>query len=172
MCITKSAVTVAGDHRLLASLHKVGDQLCLVIHLGAHWHTNDQALAAVAAFVALGASPAWLGLELLLVAEMQQGIEVLISLKYHIAAAAAIAAVRATTINIFLMPKTDRAIAAVACLHSHNHFVYEHSSYYSVPQTTTFLLTTIVFYSIMMPTHSSEEARLLGKKDMAKELVR
>ena len=100
----------------LARPGEVGDHgfLVLVQHLRAHRQLDDQVLAAGAAAVLAHAVMAAFGLEMLLVAEIDQRVQIVHRLGIDIAAAAAMAAVRAAELDELLAPEADRAGAAIA----------------------------------------------------------
>ena len=63
------------------------------------------------------------GLDVLVVAEIDQGIEVINALKNYVAAAAAVATVGDTKFNVLLTPKGNAAGAAVATLYVNLSFI-------------------------------------------------
>src|SRR5688572_6475325 len=86
-----------------------------VYHHGADWHGDRVVLATLAVTLLAHAVLAALGLELLLVAEVDEGIEVLVGLDPDIATIAAITAVRAAERDELLATEANAAVAAVAC---------------------------------------------------------
>ena len=81
----------------MPGLVEVGDQGLAVFlqHLGAHRHPQHHVVAVGAVAVAAHAVAAGAGLEVLLVAEVDQGVEAFHRLDPDVAAAPAVAAVRA-----------------------------------------------------------------------------
>ncbi len=71
-------------------------------------------VGAGAGAVRAGAVAALAGAEMLGVAEVDQRVEVLHRLEHDVAAAAAVAAVRAAELDELLAPERDHAVAAVA----------------------------------------------------------
>jgi hypothetical protein len=67
-----------------------------------------------------------------LVAEVNQGIQSWHNLQDDIATTPAIAAVRATAINVFLAVKMDKAIPALTRAHINSCFIDEHLSYHPI----------------------------------------
>ena len=116
MLVAEAAVAAAGKANAVAYLHQIGDQglVVLFIELGAgrdvqHHVGGIRAGPALAHAVAAGR-----GLEVLLVAVVDERVEAVDRFRPHIAAAAAIAAGRAPELDELLAPKTHRAGAAVA----------------------------------------------------------
>ena len=101
---------------MLSGLDQVDQQglAVFVEDLGARRKPELDALAVRPAAVAPGAGTAVLGLEMPLVAEVDQGVERRYAKRPHIAAAAAGAAVGTAVFDIFFAPETDAAGAAVA----------------------------------------------------------
>ncbi len=66
-----------------------------------------------------------LGLEVLLIAVVDQGVEAVDRLQHHVAALAAVAAAGAAELDEFLAPERDGAVAARAGLHIDLGFVEE-----------------------------------------------
>src|SRR6185437_3680303 len=92
-----------GQHRLPV----VGE------HLGAERHLDHDVLRAGAGPVRAGAVAALRGAEVLRVAEVDQGVQVLRGLEDDVAALAAVAAVRSAELDELLPPERDHAIAAI-----------------------------------------------------------
>ena len=86
----------------------------LVEDLGADRDLQDGVGAAPAGAVLAHAVHAGLGLEMLLVAEVDQRVEAAGAFDDDVAAAAAVAAVRAAELDEFLAPERDAARSAVA----------------------------------------------------------
>jgi hypothetical protein len=116
--IAAAAVAALGEHDALARLGEIGDQRLAVDleNLGTDRDAQHGIGAGRAAAVLAHAVAAVLGLEVLLVAIVDQRVEALDRDRNDIAAAAAIAAVRATELDELLAPETDAAGAAVAAL--------------------------------------------------------
>ena len=92
---------------------------------GAGRDADDQVIAALAVALLAHAVLAALGLEAALMAEVDQGTDVLVGLDPHIAAIAAVAAIGATQRNELLAAKADAAIATIAGYDINFCFVYE-----------------------------------------------
>src|SRR5690606_18835352 len=92
---------------------------------GADGHDDGHVVAALAVLLLAHAALALLGLETALVAEVDQGVEVLVGLQPDAAAVAAVTTVGAALGNELLPPETHAAIAALACGHGDFNFVYE-----------------------------------------------
>ena len=88
--------------------------LVLVQHLGTDRYLEHHILALAAVHLAALAEMAGLGLEMLLVTIVDQGVQPLDRLDPDIAAAAAVAAVGPAVLDIFLPPERDRPAAPVA----------------------------------------------------------
>ena len=95
---------------------EIGEQrlLVLVEDLRADRHLQHDVVAAGAVAVLAHAVAAALGLEVLRVAVVDQGVEAVHRLDDDVAAAAAVAAVRAAELDELLAPERDAAVAAVA----------------------------------------------------------
>src|SRR5690606_15410361 len=119
VCIARTAVAATRDQRALARLRQIGDQGLLIFgkDLRAGRHLDDAVLSVGAGTVLAHALPAVLRLEMLLVAIIDQRVEVGDAFRPHIAALAAVAAVRPAEFNELLAPEADRAGASVAGLH-------------------------------------------------------
>ncbi|MCY1236842.1 hypothetical protein D9M72_495150 [compost metagenome] len=116
MGVAEAAIAAGGQPVALAFGHHVDDQRLVVFleDLGADRHLQRHVVAAGAGAVATHAVLAGLGLEVLLVAEVDQGVETVDGLHPDIAAATAIAAVRSAELDELLAPERDGACAAVA----------------------------------------------------------
>ena len=103
------------EQDLLALLRQVGDHgfLVFLVDLRADGHHQDGVVALGAEAVAAHAVAALLGLEVLLVAEVDQRVQAFDGYRPDIAAAPAIAAVRAAILDELLAPERDSAGAAV-----------------------------------------------------------
>ena len=94
---------------------KVDEQLAVLAEdLGAHRDPQGRVRAIVAVAVAAHAMDAGLGLEMLVVAEVDQGVQALDRLDPDVAAPATVTAVRATVLNVFLPPERHGPAAAVS----------------------------------------------------------
>jgi hypothetical protein len=100
----------------------------VVLDLGDHGadrHADLDVLALLAVHLPTHAVFAALGAELALVAEVDQGVEVLVGHQPHRAAITAIAAIRPAQRDELLAPKAGTAIAAIAGGHADFCFVDE-----------------------------------------------
>ena len=100
-------------------LRQVGEHRAgfVVEDLGADRRLQDGVGAAPAGAVPAHAVHAGLGLEMLLVAEVDQRVEAVGAFDHDVAAPAAVAAVRAAELDEFLAPERDAARPAVAGAH-------------------------------------------------------
>ncbi len=114
--VAEPAVAALGDHGAIAFVLEVGDQRAglFVEHLRAGGDFQHGVGAAAAGAVLAHAVHAGLGLEVLLVAEIDQGVEAVGAFDDDVAAAPAVAAVGAAELDEFLAPERDAAGAAVA----------------------------------------------------------
>ncbi len=119
MGVAEAAIAAAGNQHALAGLVEVGDQrrVVLVADLGADRQLEHHVGALGTGHVATVAGRAGGGLEVLLVAVIDKGVEVLYRLDPDVAALAAVAAVRPAELDKFLAAEMDAAIAAVAGAH-------------------------------------------------------
>src|SRR5690606_17740983 len=110
------ALAAPGHQQAVAVPGHVADHLVGgdVDDLGTDRDDDDGVLAALAVALLAHAVLAALGTEALLVAEVDQGIEVLRRLQPHAAAVAAVAAVRPAERDELLAPESHAAVAAVA----------------------------------------------------------
>ena len=116
--VAQSPATAAGKQGLLADLSQVGEQEVAVVieDLRPGRNLDHQGFAAGAGPVpthTVGTAPR---LEMLTVAEVDQGVEPLNGLHHHIAAFATVAAVRATEFHILLTAERAGAVSAIAGL--------------------------------------------------------
>src|ERR1044071_7912398 len=113
MRIPEAAVAALGDQRALARLPKVRQQGLLVLRedLRPRGDLDDAVSAMRPRAVLASAVAALLRLEVLLVAVVDQRIEVGNAFRPDVAALAAITAVRAAEFYELLAPETDAAIA-------------------------------------------------------------
>ena len=114
--VAEAAVAAARDHDALAHVREVGEErlavLLVDLRAGRHLHHHVGAVGAVA--VLAHAAAAVLGLEVLLVAVVDQRVEAVDRLDHDVAALAAVAAVRPAELDEFLAPERHAAVAAVA----------------------------------------------------------
>ncbi len=116
MGVAEAAIAALGQHEFFAKCSEVVDQgfAILVEHLGANRHFQHDRLAIRAMAILAHAIGALLGLEVLLIAVIDQRIEAIDRFDHDIAAAAAIAAARPAELDILLAAERHAAIAAVA----------------------------------------------------------
>ncbi len=116
MGVAEAAIAAARERDALADLGHVGDQrfFVLVEDLGSGRNLEDRVGALAAGAVLAHAVGAGLGLEMLLIAVVDQRVEAADAFDDDIAAAAAVAAVRAAEFDEFLAPERQAAGAAVA----------------------------------------------------------
>jgi hypothetical protein len=114
--IAEAAVAAAGEPHALTRLPEIGEQglVVLGVDLGARRHLDDDVGAVRAGAVLAHAGRAVARLEVLLIAVVDQGVEVGDALRPYVAAAPAIAAVRPAELDELLAAEADRAVAAVA----------------------------------------------------------
>src|SRR5690606_5448169 len=116
MHVAQAAAATLRHEQALAVAGQVADHLVGIdaVHRGAGRHGDQHVLATLAVHLPAHAVLAALGSELLLVAEVDQGVEVLVGDQVHAAAIATVATVRPTQRNELLAPETHAAVAAVA----------------------------------------------------------
>ena len=116
MLVAEAAIAAGCEPEALADFGQVADQRLVVffvdLRAGRHFQRHVGALGAGA--VAAHAVDAGLGLEMLLVAIVDQRVQPVDRLHPDIAAAAAVAAVRPAELDELLAPERHRAGAAVA----------------------------------------------------------
>ena len=114
--VAEAAIAALGKQHPLADMGHVGDDrlAVLVEDLGAGRDLEDHVGALRAGAVLAHAVPARLGLEMLLVAVIDQRVQALDALGPDVAAAPAVAAVGPAELDEFLAPERDGARAAVA----------------------------------------------------------
>ncbi len=97
MRVAEAAVAALGEQRAVADLRQVGEQRLLVlgIDLRAGRHLDDAVIAVGAGAVLARSVAALLRLEVLLIAIVDQRVEVIDAFGPHVAAPAAVAAVGA-----------------------------------------------------------------------------
>ena len=116
MRVAEAAVAALGQHDALAELGQVGDQrfFVFVVNLRADRHLEHDVAARGAVAVLALAGHAGLGLEMLLVAVVDQRVEAIDRLDDHVAAMPAVAAARAAELDELLAAERHAAVAAVA----------------------------------------------------------
>jgi hypothetical protein len=116
MRIAEPAIAAAREHRALTDFGEIGKQRFRVlrIDLRAHWHFQDHVSAICAVPVLAHSSGAILGFEMLLVAIIDERVETFDGLRNHVAASAAISAIRPAELNEFLTAERDAAVPAIA----------------------------------------------------------
>src|SRR5690625_1270467 len=114
--IAEAAVAAFCQHDPLAHLRQIGEQRFLVLgeDLGAARHLDRQRLARRSRALAPGAVASPLGLEVLGIAEVDQGVEALDGLRDDVPAAPAVAPVGPTELDVLFAPKGAGASTAVA----------------------------------------------------------
>ena len=116
MRVAEAAIAALRQHDAVADLVEVGEQrlAVLLVDLRADRHLQHDVVAVRAMAVLAHAAAAALGLEVLLVAVVDQGVEAVDRLRDHVAALAAVAAVRAAELDELLAPERHAAVPAVA----------------------------------------------------------
>ena len=116
MLVAEASIAALGEPKALADRGQVANQRLVVflIDLRAGWYLQRRVGALGAGAIATHAVDAGLGLEMLLVAIVDQRVQPLDGFQPDIAAAAAIAAIRPTELDEFLAPERDAACAAIA----------------------------------------------------------
>src|SRR5688572_1781551 len=114
MGIAEAAVAALGEQRAIAHLRQVGEQRLLVlgVDLRAGRHLDDAVIAVGAGAVLARAVAALLRLEVLLVAVVDERVEIVDALGPDVAALAAVAAVGPAELDELLAPERQRAVAA------------------------------------------------------------
>ena len=114
--VAEAAIAATRQHHAVADIDEIGDQgrVVLLKHLGAGRHLEHDGAAVGAGAVLAHAVMAALGLEVLLVAIVEQGIEPRHRLDHDIAAAPAVAAVGTAELDELLAAERDAAVPAVA----------------------------------------------------------
>jgi len=117
--VAKAAVAALGDADAVANVREVGKQRLVVFceHLRARRDLDDAIFAACARAVAAHAVDAGLGLEVLLVAVIDQRVEIIDTLDDNVATMSAVAAVRAAVFDVLLAAEREAAVAALAGLY-------------------------------------------------------
>src|SRR4030081_750500 len=116
MRVAEPAIAPLGQHEFFAKRGEIVNQgfAIFVEHLGPDWHLEHDWLAIGAVAVLAHAVGALLGLEMLLIAVVDQGVQSIPRLDDDVAAAAAIAAARPAELDILLAAERHAAVAAVA----------------------------------------------------------
>ncbi len=119
MGVAEAAVAALGQAHAVAGVGEVGDQGLAILfeHLGADRHLEHRVRPVRARAVAAHAMHPGLALEVLLVAVVDQGVQPLDGLDPDIAAAPAIAAVRASELDELLTPERHGSAPSVAGAH-------------------------------------------------------
>jgi hypothetical protein len=117
--LPKPPLPPAGDHDPLANFRQVGDQRLPVFFedLGADRQLQHDVAAGPAGAVLAHAVPARAGLEVLLVAVVDERVQPLHRLGIDMPAASAVATVGPAELDELLAPEADRASAASARAH-------------------------------------------------------
>ena len=116
MRITKTAISACCDQRALARMNEVGEK-CLIVfgkNLRSWRHLQHSIAARRTSPIRAHAVLAITSFEMLLIAEIDQCVEVCDAFHPHIAALAAIAAIRAAEFNKFLPPEGETAISPIS----------------------------------------------------------
>src|SRR5262245_36418933 len=135
MGVAEAALAAARDHRPLTYIGEVCEQglAVLLVDLRAGRHLEHDIVAARAVAVLAHAAAAVLGFEMLLVAVIDERVEPVDRLYDHVAALAAVAAVRPAELNEFLAPERHAAVPAVARAHVGLGFIEEfHDARYAI----------------------------------------
>ena len=116
MRVAEPAIATLRQHGTIAESGKVGQQgfVVLIENLRALGDPQHHVGAARAGAVLAHAVAAGPGLEMLLIAIIDQRVEAVHAFRHHVAAAPAIAAVRPAELDEFLAPERDAAGPAVA----------------------------------------------------------
>ena len=116
MSVAETAVAPFGDDNALARLGEIGQQrpALLVENLGSDRDFQHGVVAAPASAISAHPVHAGLGLEMLLVAKVDERVEAVRAFDHDVAAAPAVASVRAAELNVFLASERDRTRPAVA----------------------------------------------------------
>src|SRR5437868_11283173 len=119
MCIAEAAIAAGEQDHGLADLGEVGDQRLVVVleDLRADGHAQHHVLAFGAVAVLAHAVGASRGLEVLLVAVVDERVEPIDALDHDVAAASAIAAIGPAELDEFFAQEADGPGAAVARSH-------------------------------------------------------
>ena len=126
--IAPAAPSAPGENEVLAGGH-VHDDLAGggVPHHGAPGHLHNEGFAALAAHFSAQPVLTRLGGVFALVAEVQQGGQIVVDPEDHTAAVTAVAAVGAAGGDIFFPVEGHRTVAALAAADGDSNFIYKHS---------------------------------------------
>jgi len=127
MHVAQAAAAALGHQQAVAMRGQIADHFvgADVHDHGADRHGDDQVFPTLAIGLAAHAILAALRLEDAVMAEIDQGVEVLVGADPHAAAITAVATVRPAQRNELLATETDAAVAAVAGDHLDFCFVYK-----------------------------------------------
>ena len=116
MGVAEAAVAARGDDDALARFGEIGEHCArlLIEDLGSDRRLQDRVGAAPAGAVLAHPVHSGLGLEMLLVAKVDERVEAVRAFDHDVAAAPAVAAVGAAEFDELLAPERDRARPAVA----------------------------------------------------------
>ena len=116
MGIAEAAIAAREQHDALAHFGHVGDQGFVVVlkHLGAHGHAQHRVGAIGAGAVLAHAMGAGIGLEVLLIAIVDQGIEPVDAFEHDVTAAPAIAAIGSAEFDELFTQEGHGAAPAIA----------------------------------------------------------
>ena len=118
MQIPEPAVTPVGQDDLLPGFNQVGDYRLFVLRqdLRADWQLQGRRLTACTSPLLAHAGVAVLRFEMLLVAEIYEGVQMVDRFRDDIAATPTVTTVRTAELDIFLAPNRDAPRPAVAAL--------------------------------------------------------
>src|SRR5215831_1018572 len=116
MGIAEAAIAALGEHGAVADPGEIGEERFVVFveNLGALRYLEHDAGAGRAGAVLAHAVAAGLGLEMLLVAVIDQGVEAIDTFGGHVAPPTAVAPIRAAELDELLAPERDATRSAVA----------------------------------------------------------
>ena len=116
MRIAEAAVAAARQHDALAEFGEIGEEglAVLLVDLRADRHLEHGVGAVGAMAVLAHAGPPVLGEEVLLIAIVDERVEAFDRFHDHVAALAAVAAIRAAELDEFFAPERHAAVTAVA----------------------------------------------------------
>src|SRR6185312_1478544 len=116
--VAEPAIAAREQYDTLARTGQIGehDLLAVIEDFGADRHAQHQLLAVCAGTLAAGAAAPVLGAEMLPVAIVDEGVEIVLGDDDDVSALAAVAAVRAAELDELLAAKAHRAAPAIAAL--------------------------------------------------------
>ena len=116
MGVAETAIAALQKQHAFAGLRQIADQGFAVFfqNLGARGHAHDRIVTAGARHILAHAGQTVFGADMLLIAVVDQGVEIVHRHGPDIAAAAAIAAIGAAKFDELLTPEGDATIAAIA----------------------------------------------------------